>query len=211
MKGRLRTLKALTSWARAPLENEDAKEGSQGIRPIGRIMMRYGKRVENYTVPKRPRTFVQRGEQRTWHSGRERERPPSLSRRIVHRAKLQNFSGDILYVWHLPIRRDGKPILPRCTLLACESCASKHGALRSKKWTIFQTRIIISHRVTREKIYPVCFLRTPSVVSVIGGIVGVISINHRVAHLPTERFIFLIEIYWKSTMSGKINFIWFED
>lgn len=26
-----------------------------------------------------------------------------------------------------------------------------------KKWTMFQTRIIISHRITREKIYPACF------------------------------------------------------
>lgn len=56
---------------------------SQGIRPIGRIMMHHGKRVENYTLPKRPTTLRVEESKGTWHSGRERERLPSLSRCIV--------------------------------------------------------------------------------------------------------------------------------
>lgn len=118
-----------------------------------------------------PRFFVQfeksRGEQRTWHSGRERERHPSLSRRIVPRAKLQNFS-DVADTRYTPCSTNvyirtafifsgwkaDTIFLVGVLSSARESCAS-NSALLAKQVDNVSREIVISHRITRGKIYPV--------------------------------------------------------
>lgn len=105
------------------------RNGSQGIRPIDCIMMHHGKRVENYTSPKRPALFVLRRAKNVAFWPRKGKASSSLSRRIVLAAKLaeilrytrysylSTYLPTYRYVGILPFGRDGKPIpmLAHCT------------------------------------------------------------------------------------------------
>lgn len=147
------------------------ESGSQGIRPIGRIMMHHGKRVENYTLPKRPTLFVLRRARNVafWPRKGKASLVIEAHRAWCKTAEIQRRRDGMCmckpYTYLptatygiLPFRRDGKPIpmlCPMCSPRAHDSCAS-NSVLLAEEMDNVSTEIIISPRITREKIYPAC-------------------------------------------------------
>lgn len=156
-------------------EMKTRESGSQGIRPIGRIMMHHGKRVENYTLPKRPTLFALRRARNVafWPRKGKASLVIEVHRACCKTAEIQRRRCDIYpvhlsiyptcrYVWHFTFssgwKADTRCSCPmRSPRARGERIArERNSALLAEQVDNVSTEIIISPRITREKIYPAC-------------------------------------------------------